>query len=258
MRMGYMRLLSISLPAVLIVTMVILILLYRRNVNYRNKMASQTQLVRLGEMARMLSHEIKNPLGAIRLQTGFLKRALPEDNHTPLLMIEEEIQRIISLTTKIGDFIKDPVGRYERIELAAFLEQMPRRFDYPVKFTVEPPGSGHTVFIMANPDRLKSSIENVIQNAIESMEGIKGKRVPIEIKLYEDKKKAVISIADKGCGISKENRKVIFRPFFTTKAKGSGLGLFISQRFIHAVGGKLILNSHKDMGTEVKVILNKV
>ena len=83
---------------------------YRRNSEYRRRLAAQTELARLGEISRTLSHEIKNPLSAIRLQTGLLKKTLPEERRGDLRIIEEEIQRLALLTERVGDFLRDPRG----------------------------------------------------------------------------------------------------------------------------------------------------
>lgn len=119
---------------VFVVFLSLFIILYKKNIDYRKKMASQEQLARLGETARTLSHEVKNPLSAIRIQTGYLKRILPKEHCDELKIIEEEVQRLALLTNRIGDFIRDPGGSPEVIELTLFLNDMIKRFDWEISF----------------------------------------------------------------------------------------------------------------------------
>ncbi|MBN1411351.1 MAG: hypothetical protein JW969_10950, partial [Spirochaetales bacterium] len=101
--------------------------LIKRNNDYKKRLESQKHLALLGEMSRTLSHEIKNPLSAIRIQTGYLKKIIPGENQEELNIIEEEISRLSLLTRKISDFVRDPLGNPEKIELNSFLKDILKR-----------------------------------------------------------------------------------------------------------------------------------
>ncbi len=236
-----------------VVLLFLFIFIYKKNVDYRKKMASQEQLARLGEIARTLSHEIKNPLSAIRIQTGYLKRTLPKEHCKELKVIEEEVQRLALLTNRMGDFIRDRGGSPEIIELASFMNDMIKRFDWEIRFNNRTESG---LYIQADLERLRSVIENLLKNAIESMEGGHAKN-PVEIRLSSNKRKVELSILDRGCGIPSEGKKKVFDPFFTTKTKGSGIGLFVSRRFIEATGGSLSILSRKGGGTEARIVFKK-
>ena len=110
---------------------------YRRNSEYRRRLSAQTELARLGEISRTLSHEIKNPLSAIRLQTGLLKKTLPEERHGDLRIIEEEIQRLALLTERVGDFLRDPRGAPQELDLDLFLRELALRYDGRLRYRLE-------------------------------------------------------------------------------------------------------------------------
>ncbi len=244
---------------IFIIISTLFIVLYRKNLAYRKKIKSQEQLAQLGEIARTLSHEIKNPLGAIRMQTGYLRRLLHKDDNSKskverLSIIEEEVQRLALLTNRIGDFLRDPVGTPVKIELCSFMKDMIKRFDWHIHFNEQTESRVH---VLADVDRLRSVVENLLRNAIESMDDYLEKS-PVEVALSSDGKKVTLSILDRGSGVSAEQKKRIFDPFFTSKTKGSGIGLFVSRRFIEATGGSLSLHSRKGDGTEARIVFNKV
>ena len=222
--------------------------LYRKNASYRQKLESQQRLVQLGEIARTLAHEIKNPLSAIRIQTGILKKVLPEESHRDLGVIEEEVQRLTLLTDRIGDFLRNPEGTPERIELNRFLESLLSRFDRQVRFTSE---TKEAVNIVFDRERLRSVFENLIKNALESSD----ENPDVEVCLAVAKAKVSISVLDRGEGVPPDMNEKIFDPFFTSKTRGSGIGLSIAKRFVEAGRGTLALASRKGGGTEAQVTL---
>ena len=219
---------------------------YRRNSEYRRRLAAQTELARLGEISRTLSHEIKNPLSAIRLQTGLLKKTLPEDRRADLRIIEEEIQRIALLTERVGDFLRDPRGEPQELDLDAFLRELALRYDGRLRY--QPP-EGEAVRVRVDPQRLRSVMENLINNALESGEG------EVEVRCAAQRHRAEVSVQDRGAGIPPEIRPKVFDPFFTSKTKGSGIGLSVARRFVEAAGGRLELAARAGGGTVARVLL---
>lgn len=225
--------------------------LYRKNRIYRKSIESQKHLVQLGEIARTLSHEIKNPLSAIRIQTGILKRVLPEDKVNELTVIEEEVQRLNLLTEKIGDFLRDPQGKPEIIDVEQFLNNLLPRFEREVEF--QSSGAGRAL-INFDRERLRSVLENLIKNGFESG----GKNAEVKVVLSCTKTRIEIIVLDRGEGIAPEMEEKVFDPFFTSKMKGSGIGLSISRRFVEAAAGSLKLVPRKGGGTEAIVNLKRV
>jgi two-component system sensor histidine kinase HydH len=224
--------------------------IYRSNRKYRETLAKQENLVNLGEAARTLAHEIKNPLSAITLQMALLKKTLPSSSKDDLMVVDTEVQRLIQLTNKVSDFLRNPVGTPERMDTAALIESLRHTFQNRITIV---PGSLQRAFIYFDPDRARSVFENLIKNALESCIDCDPK---VEVEITRDKKKFVhILIRDRGEGISEENLEKIFDPFFTTKIHGSGIGLAICRQFVRARGGNLKLYPREGGGTVAEVIL---
>jgi two-component system sensor histidine kinase HydH len=224
--------------------------IYRSNRKYRETLAKQENLVNLGEAARTLAHEIKNPLSAITLQMALLKKTLPSGSKDDLAVVDSEVQRLIQLTNKVSDFLRNPVGTPQRIDVVALIEGLRPTFQGQITFTV---GSQQRAFIYFDPDRARSVFENLIKNALESTQN----REPhVEIEITREKKKNIrVFIRDRGDGIKEENLEKIFDPFFTTKIHGSGIGLSICRQFVRARGGNLKLYAREGGGTVAEVIL---
>ena len=239
---------AVGAPIVTALVVGLIAYLYRRNSLYRRQMAGQQRLAELGEVARTLAHEIKNPLAAIRVQTGVLRRTLPEASEPDVRLIEEEVARLALLTDRIGTFLKDPRGEPRPIDPAEFVADLCRRFDGVAPPTgPEPPAS-----VGFDPDRLRSVLENLIRNALES-----GEDPQVEVAVDRARKAVAIRVLDRGAGIPTEAADRIFDPFYTSKTRGSGVGLAIARRFVEAAGGRLEVGPREGGGTVASVILEE-
>ena len=247
---GRERLLAMGrtlLPLVLAGLMVMAGVLYRRGSVYRRRLASQERLARLGEASRALAHEIKNPLSAIRIQTGILSKSLPETRQGELRIIEEETQRLALLADRIGDFLRDPLGTPVGLDLDEFLRELVLRYDSQLQYRFQGQGP---VRVRFDPQRLRSVLENLIRNAQESMDG-----KPAELECAAGRHQVEVDVLDRGPGISPEIRDKIFDPFFTSKAQGSGFGLSIARRLVEAAGGTLTLEDRPGGGILARITL---
>jgi two-component system sensor histidine kinase HydH len=238
-------------PVLVLLVIAFIGYLYRKNVLYRKTLASQQQLAQLGEASRTLSHEIKNPLSAIRIQTGILRKSLPEADRENLRIIEEEVSRLSLLTDRIGDFLRNPVGQPEAINVDAFVQEIILRYDRQITYTNE---AGPEIEIRFDRQRLRSVMENLINNALESQAACPDPP-PVEIGLFASRNRVEIAVLDRGEGVPADAGQKIFDPFYTNKTSGSGVGLSICKRFVEAVGGTLRVQSRKGGGTRVIVTL---
>jgi len=224
--------------------------IYRSNRKYRETLAKQESLVNLGEAARTLAHEIKNPLSAIKLQMALLKKTLPSSSREDLMVIDQEVQRLTQLTNKVSDFLRNPVGTPEKIDLVGMIDSLRHTFLDQVRIV---PGSLHRAIVSFDPDRARSVFENLIKNALESTSS---HDPAVEVEVTRDRRHMLhIYVRDRGDGIPEENMEKIFDPFFTTKIHGSGIGLAICRQFIRAKNGNLKLYARDGGGTIAEVIL---
>lgn len=206
------------------------------------------RLAELGEAARTLTHEIRNPLGALKMQASLLKRTLPPEQADSIVVLNEEIGRISYLVERVREFLKNPLGRPERIELNDFL----RGLHFSEK--VELREAGSAVYAEADPEKLRSVVENLVGNALEANEEA-GSEEEVTLSLLREEGAAAISVCDRGSGIPEEISERVFDPFFTTKTQGSGVGLAISRRFVEATGGSLTFAPRQGGGTCFTIML---
>ncbi len=242
---------SVMAPLLILLVLGFIGYLYRKNSLYRKKLASQAQLAQLGEASRTLTHEIKNPLSAIRIRTGILRKTLPETSREDLRIIEEEVSRLSLLTDRIGDFLRDPLGQPEILNLDSFIREMILRYDREITYTNE---SEADLEIRFDRQRLRSVLGNLLNNALESQDE-STEQEPVEILVSALKGKIEIAVLDRGEGISEEKADKIFDPFYTSKINGSGVGLSISKRFVEAAGGRLSVQNRKGGGSEARIVL---
>jgi len=243
------RILQILFVVLTLIVFSYLTTLYRRNMKYRKQIESQERLVVLGTAARTLTHEVKNPLSSIRLQTTIIRRSGCGGHEPSLRIIDEEVQRLSSLTGKIGDFLRQPEGTPERTDLAGEVRPMTGRISPDIRCIV--PSDPAELPVLIDPERLRSIVDNLLNNALESGCGADEIAVELEHKGHE----AHLIIRDRGTGIPEEHLEHLYDPFFTTKSRGSGVGLSIVNSFTRAAGGSLHIRSEKDKGTEVTVSL---
>ena len=226
---------------------------YLENRRYKAQMVKQENLVNLGQAARTLTHEIKNPLSAITIQIALLKRQLKDSEYLEEVeLISKEVQRLIQLTNRVSDFLKNPEGQPEEIDVVEMINSLIPLFSYEIKVL---PESQKSATILFDRDRLRSVLENLLKNAIESCEG----RDPnVEVEITLDRRNIYhIFIRDRGDGIKKGDTEKLFDPFFTTKIHGSGIGLSISRQFLRARGGDIKLYPRPDGGSVAEVTISK-
>lgn len=210
----------------------------------------------MGEMAARIAHEIKNPLGSMELFLSMLsdRKLKPKEKkyvdyiHFGVQTIDRIINNILSYTRprslvmneeKIGKVVEETLDFMK-------LSIMSRHINvhYDVHY------DGVSFF---DPDMMKLVIMNFISNAIDAVTG-KGS---IRIEIKEEEKYVVIVVNDNGAGMSEDVRKNIFNPFFTTKDKGVGLGLFIVHNIVQAHKGYIEVESTEGVGTTFFVYIPK-
>ncbi len=226
------------------------------NLKIKTKLTEQATLVAMGQAARTLTHEIKNPLSAITLQLALLKRIAPEDIKEDLGVIDGETKKLILLTNRVSDFLRNPTGDQENVDLVLVVKQNLELFPSSIKFTH--PGIKEAI-VFFDADRLKTVVENVLSNAVEATEaaGKSDYEIEVELSLSRPKNEYILRVKDRGIGLKDEDKDKVFEPFFTTKVHGSGLGLPICKQFLDPVGGKISVRSRQNGGVETVIGLKK-
>jgi len=209
----------------------------------------------LGEMASKLSHEIKNPLHAIRGFSELLKSKYKSDQEEFLYShwIITNIERIDRIIKDSLQFTKNarpnlaPCNVNTVLEKAIQYSSIPEYLELVKSFEPKLPEG------MFDARLLESAFINLLTNAVQAIKD-KGK---IIVSTNFDEFDILIGIEDTGCGIPEENLEKIFQPFFTTKQEGasSGLGLSIVKNIVDKHGGKILVSSCLNKGTKFEIRL---
>ncbi|MDR3333762.1 MAG: HAMP domain-containing histidine kinase, partial [Treponema sp.] len=208
--------------------------LYLRNGEYRDRIEAQKNLVVLGTAASTLAHEIKNPLLSIRLQTGILRKLFPDNGKEEVAIIDEEVERLSALIYRVNDYLRDAEGNRLSLNVYDILAGTSQRLCGRNILQDDALRDG---MIFMDPDRLRSVLENILRNALESggPEAVISASITRTSAVSRSSSCIVISVCDRGTGIGEADMRRIFDPFFTSKSTGTGIGLSISKRFVEAV-----------------------
>lgn len=237
------------------------VILERRQEEQRHLEAQLHQaerLVALGEMTAGVAHEIRNPLGIIsstaELLHDRLKRYEPDNRLAQIIV--EEANRLNDKVTEFLDFARPRIPNLQLVDLEKvldrsleFLEPEIRRLRIQVQRHYQLDG----VPQVADPDLLHQAFLNILLNAIQAMP--QGGELRVDLAPAPGGSGTQIRLADSGDGIDPDTMKKIFNPFFTTKEKGSGLGLPIVKSIIDSHQGDIRVESEPGRGTAVIITL---
>ncbi|MGB7218751.1 MAG: PAS domain S-box protein [Vicinamibacterales bacterium] len=223
-------------------------------VQLEGQLREQAALVTLGEMAAVLAHEVKNPLAAIRGAIQVIAGRLPSESRDASVMTEV-IRRIDGLNDLMKDlllFARPPQPRPVPIDVVSLLKTTAELLNKDAEFKELGVGiSGAVPPVLADASLLGVVFENLLLNSAQAM---RGKGV-IGVSVASSGNHCEIVITDSGPGIPPEVREKIFAPFFTTKSKGTGLGLPTTKRFVEAHGGTIAVDCPVGGGTTITVRL---
>lgn len=203
-------------------------------------------------LARMLAHEIKNPLAGICGAAQLLvKSDLSADDRELAQLIDAEAQRISRLIDKVNIFDDAPHHQYRALNIHEVLDHVARLSDSGFGVKIVPQYDPSLPEIHGHPDRLVQALLNVVKNAAEALPTEGGRVI---IRTYYDtaaafhpesheKLPVCVDIEDNGCGIEPKMQEQLFEPYRTTKPKGEGLGLSIVSKIIDNHGGAIAVTS---------------
>ena len=218
------------------------------------KLAQQATLARVGQLAAVVAHEVRNPLAGIKGAVQILmSRRSAGDSELPVL--RDIVGRIDSLSELINDLMLYARPRPPRLSV---IELRPLVSDAVTIVRRDPAGQsidiaieGGDVSAAVDGEMVRATVLNLLLNAAQAMAG-QGR---IVVTLGSSGTDAVIEVRDNGPGIAAEIRDRVLEPFFTTKARGGGLGLPIARRTAELHGGTLSLDCPTSGGTAVTLTL---
>lgn len=226
-----------------------------------NKQIFDTErLAAVGQLAAGAAHEINNPLAIISARAQILElKEVDKKKKKELLIISQQIDRISKILSNLMDFARPAPPKLRDVDIHDVLDRVLELVDNGFDnrgIGVERKYDPAMVRIRADPNQLEQVFLNLVINARHAMEKAGGV-LTVATALSKDKTTVDVQVADQGAGISRENMKRIFDPFFSTKeeGKGTGLGLSTSLGIVNSHFGKIDIDSTPGKGTVVSVIL---
>jgi two-component system sensor kinase FixL len=223
-----------------------------RRTELEEQLREATALARLGEMAAVIAHEVKNPLAAVRGAVQVIGTRLKGDSNDGAI-IKEIIARLDALNDLIQDllvFARPPAPKLTRLDVKALVDSVAGLLKRDPAFQeLVIHVNGETPAALADPNLLTITVQNLLINAAQAQQG----RGEIRVTLATLDSMSAITIADQGPGIPADIRAALFRPFKTTKARGTGLGMATAKRLIESQSGTIDVQCPPSGGTIVSL-----
>lgn len=234
----------------------------RRLNESREQLVHAEKLASLGQLAASIAHEINNPLAGVLTCTKLLEKKVAGDAFKKeealdyLSKMESEVGRCSRIIRNLLDFSRQSEPRFKLVDINQVLEQVLAMVGHQAQLQnvdVVRELSPSLPKVMADSDKLQQVFTNLTLNAIQAMSG--GGKMTLRTSVANSEVR--IDVQDTGCGISKENLAKLFTPFFTTKEKGSGvgLGLAVVRGIIERHKGEIKVQSEVGKGTTFSVYL---
>ncbi|MGJ7912570.1 PAS domain-containing sensor histidine kinase [Neobacillus sp. LXY-1] len=213
----------------------------------------------IGQLAAGVAHEIRNPLTSLK---GFSKLLRSSGDRATqeyyLSIITDELDRIDLIVNEFMSLAKPQAIQFEEVNLLSIIESTVKILHpQALLHNVQIMNNFHAkdIILLCSPHQLKQVFVNFLKNAIEAMPG--GGIVNINVKKLSDNR-VQINFKDEGIGIDTELMHFLGTPFYTTKDKGIGLGLTVSNKIIQEHNGTMKIESQKGQGTTVCVELEHI
>jgi len=216
------------------------------------------RLATIGRMTSLITHELRNPLSSISLNAEMLQDPLGaldddaerEEARAHIRTIVDEVDRLRAITEEYLVYARLPSPKLEAIDLVDTVDALVDFHDFEwslagvdVVFTHDE----EPIALDADPNQLRQAVLNLVKNAVEATSGDDGEQEAgddpprVDVRAWKEDGWAHLSVRDHGEGIPEERRERIFEPFFTSKAKGTGLGLAMTQQVAEEHGGSIEL-----------------
>lgn len=226
----------------------------------QDELIKKERLAAIGQMSSVVGHEIRNPLAVINNSIYFIKMKVAGAGMTPdpkvvkhISIIESEVRQANGIIDEILGFARTRELNPKVQSLNTYLEELTMSFPVPEHIKLVQEFTDANPMVNIDSDEMAQALRNLIKNGIEVMPE-KG-TLYIRTAIADEGKMAEIDVEDTGPGIPREALEKIFAPFFTTKARGTGLGLAVVKKVTDRHKGRLEVASTVGRGTCFKIFL---
>jgi nitrogen fixation/metabolism regulation signal transduction histidine kinase len=219
-----------------------------------------------GEVARRLAHEIKNPLTPIQLSAERMRRRfLASMSPTDAEILDRSTRTIVSqveamqqMVNAFSEYARAPEMKITRFSLNQLVTEVADLYrSQDPRATIRLDLDDNIEAIEADRGRIRQILNNLVTNALESLEGAAAPTLEIGSRLESggDASYAVLTVCDNGPGFQRELLGRVFDPYVTSKPKGTGLGLAIVKKIVEEHGGRIDADNRPEGGARVRVVL---
>lgn len=224
------------------------------------ELMQKERLAAMSSMASVIVHEIRNPLTSVSALVNLVPRQHKDQEFLEMFndLVPAELDRVNSLMEDLLEFSRNKPLKKKEVNLKELLEERIRLLEVKasqenVNFILD----AESIFAYVDEYKLSQVLQNLMQNAVQSMPSGGNVNVCVKKEYIDDddyeKRMACISVSDTGMGMSDLTRDSLFKPFFTTKDNGTGLGLAVSKKIIEEHGGIISVKSKEGIGTTFSV-----
>ncbi len=219
----------------------------------RVEMERQQSLANIGQAATTIVHDLKNPLLVVKGFAQLIKegRGTVRDSADEIIEAADTMQRIVASVLDFSKPLKLNLKNEDVGNIIARAAESCRAEAGAREVVISVEQETTPVMISADGFLLERAIVNVVANAVEAS----GKGQRVTIRTSAGRRSVAVTVTDQGSGISKEDSRKVFTPYFTTKGSGTGLGLAIVRKIIDGHRGGISLDSKPGLGTEVRIEL---
>jgi two-component system NtrC family sensor kinase len=227
-------------------------------VKTQSELVKAEKLAAVGELAAGVAHEINNPMAVIRGNAELLLMELPpgHKNREEAEIIAQQVARVKGIVGNLLSFARQQPRNIQRVAINPILDEILRQIKHHVSLEgidVRWEPAAVDIAVDADEHQLRQVFTNLIVNAVQAMD--QGGALTVRTICGSGDDNCRVEIGDTGNGMTQEQIKDIFVPFFTTKPSGTGLGLSVSYGIVKAHGGTIAVSSEPGVGALFAVIL---
>jgi signal transduction histidine kinase len=227
---------------------------------FQREAAQKQRLSALGRLSTVIAHEIRNPLMIIRASLASLwsEDVTAAERREAVADIDEETKRLNRIVSEVLDFAR-PI-RFDLSEAhvndicrASSAAAWADAAEHPVQLDLDP----DLPALVTDSERLRTALVNILSNARHAVERANGSvgQPAVVVSTRRRGDRVVVTVRDRGTGITPEDMAHIFDPYFTTRRAGTGLGLPITKNIVEGLGGTIAVSSRPGDGTEIRIEL---